>query len=327
MHKNRILYILTIFVLILLFSIFNNQIWQNIKNKISALMNLNVLYVYDYQKSGGLKREIKIGDKGPDVKNIQHALSEFDKNFKNDHVTGYFGPITSEAISNFQKNNNLKQTGIVDYSTLNLLNKIYFNELCPQEIGTGPILSDEILFLVNKKNPLPKNYIPKNLEKLPESIKTVGLVCVKSNIIPHLEKMILDAKKDGFEIAVTSGFRRLEIQDLIYKIWSNVLGSKRVVDEVALPGHSEHQLGTAIDVSAKSNNFIGADDLFYKTPEFNWLEKNAHKYGFILSYPKDKTEITGYIYEPWHWRFVGIEHAKNIHNKRITLEEYLVFKK
>ena len=135
--------------------------------------------------------------------------------------------------------------------------------------------------------------------------------------------MILDAKKEGFEIAITSGFRRYEIQDLVYKIWSEILGIERVVNEVALPGHSEHQLGTVVDLSAKSNNFVGADDLFDQTHEFRWLEKNAYKYGFVLSYPKDKTNITGYIYEPWHWRFVGIDHSKFIHNRKISVEEYL----
>ena len=181
--KLFILVIISIILLSVLLS--NRQVWQIIKNQLASVMSINVQLAYNYQKSGGLNRNLKIGDSGSDVKIIQQTISELDKNFSKDNITGYLGPITSGAILNFQKNNNLDPTGIVDYNTLNFFNNFYLNELCPQKYS-GPVLFNDILFLVNKENPLPLNYVPLNLEKIPESIRTIGLICLKSEVIPHL---------------------------------------------------------------------------------------------------------------------------------------------
>ena len=91
---------------------------------------------------------------------------------------------------------------------------------------------------------------------------------------------------------------------------------------VALPGTSEHALGLALDLI--SNEYTELDERQEETPEAKWLAQNCHKYGFILRYPPEKTNITGIIYEPWHYRYVGEEHAAKIMEKGITLEEYLL---
>ena len=86
----------------------------------------------------------------------------------------------------------------------------------------------------------------------------------------------------------------------------------------ARPGHSEHQTGLSIDVMGSNNDY----NIFDKSKEFKWMKDNAHKYGFIMRYPKNKEYITGFKYEPWHYRYVGIDTAQKIYENNITLEEY-----
>ncbi|SHM85198.1 D-alanyl-D-alanine carboxypeptidase [Ruminococcus flavefaciens] len=114
----------------------------------------------------------------------------------------------------------------------------------------------------------------------------------------------------------SSGFRSYATQNTIYNNYVASDGVEVADTYSARPGHSEHQTGLAIDVNSISNDFIG-------TPECEWLAKNAHKYGFIIRYPKGKESITGYRYEPWHIRFVGIDTATAIYNSGLCLEEYL----
>ena len=89
----------------------------------------------------------------------------------------------------------------------------------------------------------------------------------------------------------------------------------------AAPGTSEHHTGNAIDLI--STNYVSLDETFAQNPAYEWLQQNAHRFGFILRYPADKTDITGYSYEPWHYRFVGADAATEIHERGLTLEEYL----
>ena len=125
-----------------------------------------------------------------------------------------------------------------------------------------------------------------------------------------------DASKDGLDIYLSSGYRSYSVQQGIYNNYVSWYG-KAVADTFsARAGHSEHQTGLAIDVNTIDDSFAG-------TPEAIWLENNAHKYGFIIRYPKGKESITGYKYEPWHIRYLGVEKATEVYNSGLTLEEYL----
>jgi D-alanyl-D-alanine carboxypeptidase len=133
------------------------------------------------------------------------------------------------------------------------------------------------------------------------------------------------ARADGIYPVVASGYRTAEYQQSLldekvkeYKAqgYSAEKARESAEESVAVPGTSEHQLGIAVDINADTDK--GASDEVYE-----WLYKNSCKYGFILRYPSDKTDITGTIYEPWHYRYVGAEAAKEIYTKRICLEEYL----
>lgn len=168
---------------------------------------------------------------------------------------------------------------------------------------------------------LDKSYIPKNLELLSKDIANRDGICLEKNTKIAFEQMATDAKKENVFIKVTSGFRS-------YNTQNNILteAKKTSTDAdlfIAKPGYSEHQLGTAMDISGKSISYGGASRAFDNTPESKWLEENAHKYGFVMSYPYEKEKITGYGYEPWHYRYLGPEIAFSIHENNLTITEYL----
>ena len=117
-----------------------------------------------------------------------------------------------------------------------------------------------------------------------------------------------------------SGYRSYELQENLYTGYVASHGQESADLESAKPGHSEHQLGLAMDLSIDGT----LDESFGLTEQFDWLQENAYKYGYILRYPKDKVYMTGYAYEPWHYRYVGVEAATIIHNEDITYEEYCV---
>ena len=180
------------------------------------------------------------------------------------------------------------------------------------------------LTLVNDTNPMQEGYVP-------ELTKVVGEYQVDSRIAEPLKQMLADAKKDGMKLSVCSAYRSVEKQKELYNLYmgnESALRQKLLLagtggdnKTTAYPGKSEHSLGLAVDiVSAK---YTALDEKQKDTPEAKWLAKNCYKYGFILRYPVDKTDITGIIYEPWHYRYVGKEDAKKIMELGITLEEYL----
>lgn len=133
----------------------------------------------------------------------------------------------------------------------------------------------------------------------------------------NFQKMKNAASKQNFNIFILSGFRSYEYQKKIYENYYTKDNSENVDTYSARPGHSEHQTGLAIDINSINENFTN-------TKEWQWLSDNSYKYGFILRYPKDKESITGYTYEPWHYRYVGTTLAECCYNnnKWITLEEY-----
>lgn len=124
------------------------------------------------------------------------------------------------------------------------------------------------------------------------------------------------AANQGLDIYLSSGFRSYETQARIYGSYVDSYGKESADTFSARPGYSEHQTGLAIDVNTIDDSFAG-------TPEAEWLAKHAYEYGFIIRYPKGKESITGYKYEPWHIRYLGVEKATEVYNSGLTLEEFL----
>lgn len=162
----------------------------------------------------------------------------------------------------------------------------------------GPTYIKGIL-IVNKKYSLPSTY--------------GGVDKTASNALSTLQQA---AKKSGFSLPLISGYRSYSTQNTIYNNYIKKWGQEYTDTVSARPGHSEHQTGLAFDVGKLSNSYG-------ETKEGKWLKENCYKYGFILRYLKDKEHITGYAYEPWHIRYVGVDVATEIMQKNLTLEEYL----
>ncbi|MDE6671211.1 MAG: M15 family metallopeptidase [Ruminococcus sp.] len=174
------------------------------------------------------------------------------------------------------------------------------------------------LILVNNENSIPYGYTPE-LTELSNGIR------IDTRIYPDLQRMFDDARNVGIYPIVSEGYRTYEeqkkmmsdkIESFISEGYSKHEAKKLAREWVAVAGKSEHEIGLALDINA---------DQSYSTDTevYDWLAENAYKYGFILRYPPDKEYITGIDYEPWHYRYVGTETATEIHDKNITLEEYL----
>lgn len=165
-------------------------------------------------------------------------------------------------------------------------------------------------------------YIPDNLRELNDSSSTKKELCLIKEARDAFEKLTLDAKRDGHTIKASSAFRSYDLQKTLFSD-SMKENEQNAKISIAKPGYSEHQLGTAVDLTGSSINYSPATIRFGDTEEFAWLFDNAYKYGFVLSYPKDKEEVTGYKYEPWHYRYVGKNIAKEIKETGMTTTEFL----
>lgn len=184
-------------------------------------------------------------------------------------------------------------------------------------------ISDWNLILVNPWNTLPDGY-DVSLTQLKNG-QAVDKRCYSS-----LQNMIDDCRAEGLNPVICSSYRSQEKQESLFNNEVNRLISKGYSKEkaeleagkaVAVPGTSEHQLGLAVDIVDLANQNL--DESQENTDVQKWLMKNSWKYGFILRYPNKKSDITGIIYEPWHYRYVGKEAAKEIYEQGICLEEYL----
>jgi len=179
--------------------------------------------------------------------------------------------------------------------------------------------------LVNKENTLDKDFIPDDLVIVDENKNNFHRY-IDLTLKPMVSSIVFDAflvlqneaQKDGLELIIDSGYRSYEYQYKIYGYYINRRGIEYAKKYVALPGCSEHQTGLAVDVAAFHNGDY-SDNL--NSEEIEWLKNNAHKYGFILRYPEGKEKVTGYNYEPWHYRYVG-KIAPLLYRDNITLEEY-----
>jgi zinc D-Ala-D-Ala carboxypeptidase len=181
-----------------------------------------------------------------------------------------------------------------------------------------------ILALVNKEFALGE-YKPADLVR-PEvpfvfGNQEIEKAYIREEAARELEKMFAAAKSEQIFLTAISGYRSYDYQEMLLNREIEQFGKEKAVMAVAPPGQSEHQSGLAMDISSKSNDFQ-VNIKFGETKEGKWLAENAYKFGFILRYPEDKVDITKYQYEPWHFRYVGLEAAKVIHENDWTLEEY-----
>jgi D-alanyl-D-alanine carboxypeptidase len=192
------------------------------------------------------------------------------------------------------------------------------NAFNPSEIIL-PIAGDMILAHVNKIYALPESYVPPGLIKI-SSIPVSGDEYLRTGVLPYLFQLFGAAKNAGFNLSIVSAYRSYATQVATFNYWIGQYGYSAATMGSARPGHSEHQLGTVVDLGLVGNSDFGS---FTASPAAGWVAKNAHKFGFTVSYQPGKESITGYISEPWHVRWIGINLATKLYKKGITLEEHL----
>ena len=230
---------------------------------------------------------------------------------------------TEQQKTNQEQNATQEQKSNTEYEQKTSEEK-NIDALTVDQILTMP---DSIVALVNKTRYLPSDYTPENLtvvapDIIPYTVPgTLERNMVRSELEEPLLQMISDSQAAGLDIWVASAYRSYERQKEIFDHNVEQVGYDETIKVVALPGTSEHQTGLCIDFTTESVGFT-LEENFEETAEGKWLKDNAHRYGFIMRYPKGKEEITGYSYEPWHFRYVGADIATEIYNQDSTLEEY-----
>lgn len=182
----------------------------------------------------------------------------------------------------------------------------------------------DLHILVDKERALPDGFVPPNLGYIPPEwhIPEYGGLQLRASVIEALEPMFAAAAADGVDLRIRSAYRSYDEQVSTFQYWVDLLGEEQARRESAEPGHSEHQLGTTMDFAAPDNGWELLES-FADTAPGLWLAEHAHEFGFALSYPRDGEEITGYIFEPWHYRYIGVEAALAWHESGLTLIEFL----
>lgn len=255
--------------------------------------------VFSKSKSGNSKsEEITLKEKYKLLGNINKKINYF----SDDYIDRY--------LEYKKKNKNLSNSDIVLRVNIGLDQEFYTNFKKALNIDTTYVL-------VNKYYNLDSDYVPKNLEVIDSKYSVPGkkLVNVARISFEHLARK---AENEGYSIRAASTYRSYSYQSNLYDNYVKQDGVSNADKYSARPGFSEHQTGLAVDVDNGKSSFNN----FENTKEYKWLLDNAYKYGFILRYPKGKEDITGYMYEAWHYRYVGVEIAALIHENNMTYEEY-----
>jgi D-alanyl-D-alanine carboxypeptidase len=227
----------------------------------------------------------------------------------------------------------MQANGITDPATLQVGDVLTIPgvSVTPQPTATAtpgagdgtPIPDISLLQLVDKQHPLPSGYAPPNVVAVPGSYSAPGYnSTMNATALDALERMLDGANAAGYDIRVVSGYRSYADQQYTYNYWVSQLGQEEADRVSARPGYSEHQLGTTADVGSAD---FGWDltDTFGATPDGQWLDTHCTEYGFVLSYPEGKEAITGYAYEPWHFRYLGTTAAADYAASALTLNQYL----
>ncbi|MEI6042172.1 MAG: D-alanyl-D-alanine carboxypeptidase family protein [bacterium] len=298
----------------------------NLNNSTSTIVSINAVKVW--QESGEFTRTLKYGSNSNDVKVLQIILKSLLNDTSGSVINSHFGPKTEAGVKAIQSKLNIPVTGILDLTTRVGLNGLMYKVLCPtaiRVIGRDNMVESDfnkVFENLNRSTSVPFDYIPQDIVRVSDKIKTIGVMCVSERIVRHLNEMISDAKKQKLDIAITSSYRSAEMQKFLYSMWVGKDGNAAKAG-IAEAGHSEHQLGTAVDVTGKSIGYAGVSVAFSKSKEGKWMAQNSYKYGFIMSYPDKKQAETGYIYEPWHFRYIGVDNANDVFTEKIALQDFL----
>ncbi len=182
----------------------------------------------------------------------------------------------------------------------------------------------DLLRVIDKEQALPDGFAPGALSAAPLEwlVPSTGGQRLRPDALGALLDLLREAQAVGHELRLRSAYRSFDVQVGTFAYWVELLGEEQAQRESARAGHSEHQLGSTVDIASAS---VGWELIaeFGSTPEGRWLADNAARYGFALSYPRDGEEVTGYVYEPWHFRYIGVTCARQWAGSGLTLVEFL----
>ena len=181
---------------------------------------------------------------------------------------------------------------------------------------------NSLLVYVSQAHPLPSDFVPASLGT-PHLPSTGAVVEIQEEAGKKAQEMLAQAKREGYELFVSAGYRSYKNQEELYNNRVSLVGEQKASLTVEKAGCSEHQIGLAIDITDDPTGTV-LNEEFEKKECAQWLFEHAHEYGFILRYPKNKEKITGLSYQPWHYRYVGVDTATAMYEKdpNITFEEY-----
>ena len=184
--------------------------------------------------------------------------------------------------------------------------------------------TNSLLIVANKKHKLPDGYVPADL--VTPDIAQTAACTMRAPAAEAIAEMSRAAAEDGVYLKISSAYRGEDYQRTLYNGYSASYGSETADTISSRPGYSDHQTGLAADFVEGDGSLDGTNfnPSFEETASGKWLAIHAHEYGFIMRYPKDKQEITGYAYEPWHFRYIGVDYATAIYEKDVfsTFEEF-----
>ncbi len=251
-------------------------------------------------------------DSSSEVESSQEDSSDSDKEAINafKSVSYYNDEYLERYLSYQEQNTDMPYEQVILKVNIGLDNPFYTNTYLAENY-------DSTVVLVNKYSYLPNDYQPADLVAI-SAEHSAGYQQMRKEAAEAFEKMCVDASEKGYTIKAQSTFRSYSSQYSIYNNYVSRDGAEKANTYSAQPGHSEHQTGLAVDVQGSQYDY----NRFGETKENQYVLENAYKFGFIVRYTAETTSITGYMPEPWHLRYVGVQIATVIHNENITFDEY-----
>ena len=305
-------------LLVLILTIFGFLIYKGVSKKSPTLKK--------EQQNNIINKLSKLDYKKDEIEDLQDELSDENINFlvskeiKRDDFIDiyndkyYIDQYMTKYIEYKSKHN--------DYSSREIVERV--NTHADEAFYTNTEASNEKLdkfVIANKHYYLSSSYTAPDLIEFDPLYSLYGATYkneLSEEAMNHFIELFNQAISEGYGIKINSAYRSYQTQNKLYNNYVSSDGVKLADTYSARPGYSEHQTGYAFDV----RNVPNTKDDFEDSKEFDWMQENAHKYGFFLRFPKGKEEITGYQYESWHYRYCGIECATYIHDTKITFEEY-----
>ncbi len=278
------------------------------------IVNYRNTYNYKLKKLGYSDSEINEIKKLNDD-SIEYISSiNYDKDILKLINEKYFIEKNLKRYIDYKSKNNVNNSDVIAIVNVKA-DKGFYNDTKDTDIKKG------YLMLTNKFYKLNSSYDSSNMVLVSNQHSYGENQMLTREAYSAFISMFKSAKEENLTLIINSSFRSYEDQDKIYKYYLTTLGEEEANKRAAKAGFSEHQTGLSVDIQT----YGSTGDTFEEFDEFKWLSDNAYKYGFILRYPKGKEYITGYEYESWHYRYVGVEVSTYIHDNDITFDEYYAY--